>query len=178
MNKKNIIILSSAVAILIIAVIVFICIKISEASEPNEDVITITDENKPKGFIFYDEYTDQMKISDFIGTPIVLAFWNSSSSASLDMLELLEEVYNDYRYDVKFLVIDTNETNEDIIQLVRDYEFKFSVYYDLDNLAKNYYSFIKLPSLIFLNADGTKSSQIESKINEKNLRTNLDKIVE
>lgn len=178
MSKKNIIILSSAILILIIAIIIFVCIKISSSSEIGEGVVTITDENKPMGFIFYDEYNDQMKISDFVGTPILVAFWNSSTSASLDMLELLEEVYNDYRYDVKFLVIDTNETNDDITQIVRDYEFKFSVYYDLDNLAKNYYSFIKLPTLIFLNADGSKSAQIESKINEKNLRTNLDKITE
>ena len=177
MSKKSIGFLIFAIIFLILAIGVFIYSKVSNNDE-NQNVVNNTtsqaEENKPEGFVFYDENGNEFSISNYEGTPIALIFWSSDTDYSFEVVEMIEKVYNDYKSDVTFLVINTEEKSEAITDTIADIGYSFQIYYDTDNLASEYYDYSKLPTLIFLEADGTKSNQIEGEITEDSLLANLD----
>lgn len=182
MSKKSIGFLVFAIIFFILAVGVFVYARFLsndtvENSENNISTISRED-TKPEGFVFYDENGNEFNISNFEGTPIALILWSSDTENSYEVVEMIESVYNDYRSDVTFLVINTEEKSESIRDTIANIGYSFQVYYDTENLASEYYEYTKLPTLIFLNADGTKSNQIEGDITQDSLLANLDIISE
>ena len=178
MNKKSIIFLVVAIIVLIIAIGIFVFAKVSTNSKDEDSVnIDTTDSasvNKPDGFVFYDANGNQINISSYENTPLVLLLWSSDTDYSFEVVELIEQVYSEYKSEVAFLVINTEEKASDIMDTIAQCGYSFNVYYDTDNLASTYYEYSKLPTLIFLNEDGTKSNQIEGDITEDALLANLD----
>ena len=182
MSKKSIVFLVFAIIFFVLAIGIFIYANTlnkntNESQENNNNQNNIeTNENKPDGFVFYDENGNEFGISNYEGTPIALILWSSDTENSFEVVEMIESVYNDYKNDITFLVINTEEKSESITETIANIGYSFQIYYDTDNLAANYYEYTKLPSLIFLNADGTKSNQIEGSITEDSLLANLDLI--
>ena len=177
MSKKNIIFLVVAVIILIIGIGIFVFAKVYTSTDEDSVNIDITDEasiNKPDGFVFYDENGNEYSISNYENTPIVLLLWSSDTEYSFEVVELIEEVYSEYKSEVIFLIINTEEKSSTITETIANCGYSFKVYYDTENLASTYYDYNKLPTLIFLNEDGTKSNQIEGDITEDALLANLD----
>lgn len=182
MSKKSIGFLIFAIIFFVLAVGIFVYARFlnndtGENTENNSSTVPQED-TTPEGFVFYDENGNQFDISNFKGTPIALVLWSSDTENSYEVVEMIENVYNDYRSDITFLVINTEEKSESITDTIANIGYSFQIYYDTDNLAANYYEYTKLPSLIFLNADGTKSNQIEGSITEDSLLANLDLIAE
>ena len=184
MSKKSIVFLVFAIIFFVLAVGIFIYANTlnkdtNENQENNNNQNNIeTNENKPEGFVFYDENGNEFGISNYEGTPIALILWSSDTENSFEVVEMIESVYNDYKNDITFLVINTEEKSASIVQTVENCNYSFQVYYDTENLASDYYEYSKLPTLIFLEADGTKSNQIEGTITEDSLLANLDLIAE
>lgn len=182
MSKKSIGFLVFAIIFFILAVGVFVYARFlsNDTGESVSNNISTNkqEETRPEGFIFYDENGNEFDISNFEGTPIALILWSSDTENSYEVIEMIESVYNDYKSDITFLVINTEEKSESITDTIANIGYSFQVYYDTENLAANYYEYTKLPTLIFLNADGTKTNQIEGSITEDSLLANLDIIAE
>ncbi len=176
MNKKNIMFLSFAILLFIIAIAIFIYANSNVTdNNPNNPIQNPTISSKEKAeFSFYDEEKNKFKISEFNDKAMALILWSSDTENSLDIIELLDNVYAEYKDKINFLVINTNEPNNDIINLVKECNFSIPVYYDLNQEASEYYSFEKLPTLIFFEEDGTISKQTEENITEDALLANLD----
>lgn len=178
MSKKSIGFLVFAIIFLVLAIGIFAYSKISNNNSneniANTNTTNSAEENKPEGFVFYDENGNEFSISNFEGTPIALVFWSSDTDYSFEVVEMIEKVYNEYKSDVTFLIINTEEKSANIVDTIANCNYSFQVYYDTQNLASEYYNYSKLPTLIFLEADGTKSNQIEGEITEDSLLANLD----
>ena len=179
MNKKNIIILVVAIIFFIVAICIFVYAN-NNVSSDNENVIVESEiiEEEEEPFTFYDSNGNEFSLENFDGAPIALVLWSSDTENSFEIVELIEEVYNDYKNDVNFLVINTEEPDEDIMETIEKCGYSFEIYYDLDNMASEYYSYSLLPTIIFMEADGEISNQIESSITEDSLLANLDLISE
>lgn len=181
MSKKSIAFLIFAIIFFVLAIGIFIYSKMVE-NNPEENVVnnivsqTETDDNS--GFIFYDENENSFSMSNFEGSPIVIVFWSSDTENSFEVVEMIESIYDDYKNDITFLIINTEEKTENITETIANCGYSFQVYYDKDNLASEYYEYEKLPTLIFLDSDGSKSNQIEGEITEDSLTANLDIISE
>lgn len=178
MSKKSIGFLVFAIIFFVLAVGVFIYSKtLGKASENNiadNEKTNLSNENKPDGFRFYDGNGNEFEFENFEGTPIALVFWSSDTENSFEIVEMVEEIYNDYKNEITFLIINTEEKSESIVETINNCGYSFDIYYDKDNLAKEYYEYTKLPTLIFLESDGTKSNQIEGDITKDSLLANLD----
>lgn len=180
MNKKSIVILIVALVFFIIAIGIFVYAKInvSDDDEVIEVETEIIEEEEKEPFIFYDSNGNEFTLENFEGVPVALILWSSNTENSFEIVELIEEIYDDYKNDVNFLVINTEEPDEDIIEVIEKCEYSFEIYYDLNNVASEYYSYSLLPVMIFMESDGEISNQIESSITEDSLLANLDLICE
>lgn len=180
MNKKSIIFLVVAIIFFIIAICIFVYANtIVSNDEENIAIETeIVEEDEEEPFIFYDNNENEFTLENFEGAPIALVLWSSDTENSFEVIELIEQVYKDYKNEVNFLVINTEEPDDNIIEVIEECNYSFEVYYDLDNLASEYYSYTALPTLIFMESNGEISNQIEGVITEDSLLANLDLISE
>ena len=179
MNKKSIIFLIVAIVFFIVAICIFVYAN-SIVSSDNKDVVVESEivEEEEEPFTFYDDNGNEFSLENFDGAPTTLILWSSDTENSFEIIELIEEVYNDYKNNVNFLIINTEEPDENIMEVIEACNYSFEVYYDLDNKASEYYSYSLLPTMIFMEANGEISNQIESSITEDSLLANLDLISE
>lgn len=175
-RRKTIIFLVIAIVVLIIAIVVCVFVVKNRTSETIEETVDPASITKPEGFVFYDKNGNQVAISNYEGIPMCIVFFSSDSENARYVLNLIDTYYNEYKTSVIFLVIDTEEPDPDIIETMEGCGYSFSIYYDENNLVSEYYSYKKLPAILFLEEDGTKYNQFEGTITEDALIANLDLI--
>ena len=180
MNKKTLILLISSIVLLVVALFIFIYAKLQ--NKPITNIADVPIKTAPEEiideFYFYDKDNNKFKMSDFSDKPIALILWRSDAENSLKTIELLDTIYENYKNDINFLVVNTNEPDKNIIESVEGCDFIIPIYYDTENIASNYYTFKNLPSFIFIDKNGELSNQTEGTITEDKLTANLDIIAE
>lgn len=181
MNKKNIIFLVVAIIVFLIALAIFIFANSSSNNTtPKNDTstklpdVSNEDSTKPKEFTFYDSENNEYKMSDFENKPIALVLWSSDSENALSILEMIDSLYDTYKDSVTFLLVNTAEPATDIIDIVQKCNFTIPIYYDTNSIASDYYTYEKLPTLIFIEDNGEVSNQIEETLSRDALLANLD----
>lgn len=176
-KKKKLLTIVIVVVVVVIAIIIVATIKANSNKENTaEEIIDESSTTKPEGFVFYDKNGNQVSISNYGNLPMCLIFFSSDSENAVEVLNLVEQYYDEYKSEVVFLVIDTEESDPYIIDTMESIGYSFEVYYDTDNLVSEYYSYSKLPAILFLEEDGSKYNQFEGIIDEDTYIANLDLI--
>ena len=178
MNKKSIILLVFSIVILILAIFIYVILQSKKEQSNIEPSNPNTVEETIKEFSFCNEEKKYFNISDFFDKPIALVLWRSDSEHALETIELLNNVYENYKKDINFLVINTNEPDKNIIETIKECNFSLPIYYDINNTASEYYSYDNLPFFVFIDKNGEVSNQFEKDITEDKLTANLDIIAE
>lgn len=173
MSKKSIAFLVFAIIFFVLAIGIFAYSKIIENNSEENNIVSQTQTDN-SGFIFYDENENSFNMSNFEGSPIAMVFWSSDTENSFEVVEMIESIYDDYKDDITFLIINTEEKTKNITETIANCGYSFQIYYDKDNLASEYYEYEKLPTLIFLESSGDISNKIEGEITEDSLTANLD----
>ncbi len=181
MSKKNIIILIISIIILILATGVFIYAKTLKSTKSNNKNTNSTSKTTPikeeeKNFYFYDYDGNTLDLSNFSDKPTILLLWKSDSSKSYDMISLLEKYYEENKDKLNILAVNVNEPNLDleIVKNVKAAQFKIPMYFDKNLSFENKYQCSSLPSLLFIEQDGTVSNQVNDVITEDSFIANID----
>ena len=175
MNNKNKKLLIIAIVIFIIAICIFIYAKVVvNNNEDSEDAVKSTEEDETYVASFYDSSSTEYLLSDFFGKPIVLVLWSSDTENSFEMVELIEDIYDEYSDEVNFLVVNSNEPDEDIVETMEQCGYPFEIYYDLDEATTNYCDTSTLPTLVFFDENGIIVNKITSEIDEDTLLANIE----
>lgn len=190
MNSKTKAILGIVVLALFIVMAVFAYNVLSERVKPktaidiaeNQTDIPET-ENEPVAapdFTAYDNEGNEVKLSDYIGKPIVLNFWASWCPPCKSEMPHFNKVYDEVKDDVLFLMVDMvdgqQETEAKGKKYIADNGFTFPVLFDNDQDAAYTYGIRSIPTSIFIDKEGNVAAGVEGAIDEETLLKGIDLI--
>lgn len=144
----------------------------SDAQEEVEDAGPLAPD-----FTVLDEDGAEVKLSDFLGTPVVLNFWASWCPPCKSEMPEFDKVFQELRDDVAFIMVDLadgqRETVESGKQHVSAQGYSFPVYFDVYGEAAYNYGISSIPTTVFIDKDGYVVTGAIGAINEQTLRTGI-----
>lgn len=118
-----------------------------------------------------------VKLSDFLGKPVVLNFWASWCPPCKGEMPEFNEVYQEVGEEVTFMMVDLvdgqRETKEKGAKYVKDQGYSFPVYFDVDQNAASTYSVMSIPTTIFIDKDGYIVTGAQGAIDADTLRKGI-----
>ena len=155
------------------------------ATPPEENGNNATDDNTPftaPDFTVYDREGNTVRLSDFLGKPVVLNFWASWCGPCKSEMPDFEEIYKEYKEDIHFVMINLTdgdrETMDTATKFLDNSGYTFPVYYDKDYDASYTYQVYGIPVTYFINAKGHLIAQGSSALDAETIKQGIDMILE
>lgn len=135
----------------------------TEIQEQQNDSTDINDTEESTSvpamdFTVYTENGTPVKLSDFYGKPIVVNFWATWCGPCKSELPAFETLYNEYKDEINFLMINLTDGAQETIPGVKDFisknNYTFPVYFDTEMNAALTYGVYSIPATLFIDADG------------------------
>jgi len=133
-------------------------------------------------FTVYDANGNEVKLSDFLGKPVVLNFWASWCSPCKDEMPHFDEVYKERKDDVVFMMVNLSdgqrETQETAQKFLDGKGYKFPVYFDTKLNAATTYGIYSIPVTLFIDSAGYIMTGYLGAIDKKTLENAVNLLVE
>ena len=131
---------------------------------------------KAPDFTVQDMDGKEVKLSDFIGRPVVINFWASWCPPCKVEMPEFEQVYQELGGEVAFLMIDLvdgqRETKEKGAEYVQGQGFTFPVYFDFGEAATAY-GVRSIPTTYFIDARGYLIAGAQTAIDAQTLHKGI-----
>lgn len=130
-------------------------------------------------FTVYDRLGNEVRLSDFIGEPVVINFWATWCTYCVQEMPDFNRAFIEYP-EVNFLMINAtdgvNETEKKATDYVDSEGYGFDIYFDTRSDAQNKYRVSAYPMTFFVNAEGELVSRHRGKITYSALVTGIESI--
>lgn len=140
-----------------------------------------TQNNQAPDFTVYDGQGNPVKLSDFIGTPVVLNFWASWCPPCKAEMPHFETVSKELEGQVQFMMVNATggrETLATAMDFVANSGYTFPVFYDSDGMASYIYQVFSLPTTYFIDAQGNLVTYAVGMISQEKLEKNIQMLME
>lgn len=128
--------------------------------EPEEIKVEKTESNLKKAHDFevLDSQGQKVKLSDFLGKPVVVNFWATWCGPCRIELPEFEEAYKKYEGKIEFLMVNLTdgyeETEESVKKFVQQNNYQFPLYFDTEFSATNAYNLYSIPQTLLIDKEG------------------------
>ncbi|EKQ51497.1 MULTISPECIES: TlpA disulfide reductase family protein [unclassified Clostridium] len=112
-----------------------------------------------KDFVVDDENLKKVKLSDYIGKPVVVNFWASWCPPCREEMPAFNEASSKYNQD-KLVVLMVNltdgqrETMDTAKKFLKDNSYNMKVLFDNDSMAAINYNILSIPRTLFIDKNG------------------------
>ena len=130
-------------------------------------------------FTVYDEAGNEVRLSDYLGKPVVVNFWASWCGPCRMEMPEFQEKHLELGGEVQFLMINMTggrETVETARDFIAGQGYTFPVLYDTEGDAAVTYGAYALPTTYFIDAAGYAIAQARGAINSEILQAGIDMI--
>ena len=122
----------------------------------------------------YKKDRTEVKISSFSGKETVLLFWDTSNEDSVQMVQRLSSLYEQYKDNVNFVLINTSQEFDDEMQE----KLPFEIYNDFYQEAVRNMGIANVPTIIYLRANNEVFQSKYGLSTTDAIEANLDIILE
>ena len=133
-------------------------------------------------FTVYDREGNEVKLSDFLGKPVVLNFWASWCGPCKSEMPHFQQAWEQYGDEVAFLMVNLTdgqgETAETAYSYIDGCCYTFPVYCDTTSEAAYTYGIYSIPTTFFIHADGTAEGYISGAMDLETLEMAIGLIME
>lgn len=123
---------------------------------------------------------EEVKLSDYVGKPIVLNFWASWCSPCKSEMPEFNEAWEELDGEVQFLMVNMTDGSRETVDTAKEYVegqgFSFPVFFDTGSEAAMAYSAYSLPTTYFIDAEGYVVARAVGAIDRDTLQKGLDLI--
>ena len=151
----------------------------TEAAREETTEATETTEPEPVAapdFTVQDWDGNEVKLSDYIGKPIVLNFWaHWCGPCQMEMPEF-NTVYEELGGEVTFLMVHEGAAVDDGKEKVTEGGYTFPVVFDADSSAGNLYGITAFPTTFFIDAEGNLQAYYMGAMDRALLQQGIDLI--
>jgi thiol-disulfide isomerase/thioredoxin len=135
-----------------------------------------------KDFVVYDENLNKVKLSDYIGRPVVVNFWASWCPPCREEMPLFNELSNKYKEEeLTVLMVDLTdgqrETMNKAKKFIADNNYKMKVLFDNDGTAATNYNIVSIPRTLFIDKDGSITYDHSGQITENELDKQINSLL-
>ena len=131
-------------------------------------------------FTVYDRDGNEVKLSDFLGKPVVLNFWASWCGPCKMEMPDFDETYLELGDEVQFLMINLtdgiSESVDSAAEFIAGQGYSFPVFYDTAGNAAAIYGINSIPTTYFIDAEGYAITYAVGAISGETLRQGIDLI--
>lgn len=127
-------------------------------------------------FTVYDKDGNPVRLSDFIGQPVVVNMWASWCGPCRNELPAFNAGAEENRDSVVFLMIDVGDDQDTAAAFLEKAGYTFDLYMDTDASASITYYVTAIPRTLFVNADGTLAGDYVGMIDEATLLNGIEQI--
>lgn len=169
----------SVILVLLILVTALTSCSQPEAAAPTQESTEANTVAAPD-FTVYDIDGNEVKLSDYLGTPVVLNFWASWCPPCKAELPDFEEKYLTYGDEVQFLMVNladgARESVETASAFIAQEGYTFPVFYDSKSVAAIEYKIRSIPATYFIDADGSIAANAVGMLDAAALQEGIDLI--
>ena len=153
----------------------------TESTAPPEtevaDETTEPDYSAPD-FTMLDKDGNTVKLSDFVGKPILLNFWASWCGPCQSEMPHIQKFYEQYGEAVHFLIINCTDGSRETVDTAKAFMeeagYTFPVYFDTTSYGAYAYGASSIPLTYFIDADGNLLAYYRGAMNENILQQGME----
>ena len=138
-------------------------------------------DSKAPDFTVVDGTGAEVKLSDFVGKPVVLNFWASWCPPCKAEMPDFEEAYKKYKDDVVFMMVDMTDGVQETVDQAQAHiascGYTFPVYFDTNSEAAYAYYVSSIPQTFFIDAGGNLVAYADSMIDAAALEKGIGMIL-
>jgi len=127
-----------------------------------------------------DQNGNEVRLSELIGTAVVLNFWTSWCPACVQETPYFDALYREMGGEVRILKVNLTdgqrETQDSALDFVNSRGYAFPVYFDTTGQASGAYGVMAIPVTFFINAEGYVTSGIRGAATADSLRLGVESL--
>ena len=130
-----------------------------------------------KDFTVTDANGQKIKLSEFIGKPIVINFWASWCAPCRAELPHFDKLAKELKGQAEFLMVSVYLNKEQVKQFVSQNGYTFPLYFDYEEEGANAYEVTGIPVTVFITAEGNVKAKVVGAMSEAVLRSYINQIM-